>query len=329
MHMHASENYARRPRHGSLVRIALRACAALPLACVDADAADATASTAPPATVELSAGQAAAVAVATLGTHAFPIVRDEIGAIAAPEDLAVIQAESALLAAASADTVATGELARATTLAVGDGVSRRELEQAAADRTAADAALAAARAALRALGVADAQMQRLLGLGQVDEATLPGERWVGVAVLEADAPLIRVGQAAEVRVAAFPGSVFAGAVRRAYASVDPLLHRMTARVAVADPAGELLPGMLAEVRITIRAPLVAPAIPERGVVREGDGSWTAWTTSDGRRCTQRAIQPGMRDGAWVQVVSGLALGERVVSDGALMLDNMLSAGSGD
>jgi len=64
-------------------------------------------------------------------------------------------------------------------------------------------------------------------------------------------------------------------------------------------------------------------------VREGDGTLTAWVTSDGRHFTQRVITTGLLRNGFDQVLSGLQPGERVVAKGAVYLDNMLSAAPDD
>jgi len=73
----------------------------------------------------------------------------------------------------------------------------------------------------------------------------------------------------------------------------------------------------------------ATAIPANGVVREGDGTMTAWVTTDRRHFSQRIIKTGLRTYDRVQVLEGLQRGELVVSDGAVFLSNMLQAPPSD
>jgi cobalt-zinc-cadmium efflux system membrane fusion protein len=83
--------------------------------------------------------------------------------------------------------------------------------------------------------------------------------------------------------------------------------------------------MLANFVIRLQPPTEAIAIPENGVVREGDGSMTAWVTTDRRHFSQRIIKTGLRRDGKVQILEGLQRGELVVSDGAIFLSNMLQA----
>ena len=52
---------------------------------------------------------------------------------------------------------------------------------------------------------------------------------------------------------------------------------------------------------------------------------TAWVTSDGTHFTQRVIHVGLIRDGYVQVTDGLQAGERVVTKGAVFVDNMLAA----
>ena len=148
-------------------------------------------------------------------------------------------------------------------------------------------------------------------------------------VVEADSPLFRVGQRVAVKVMAYPDRVFEGKVSKIYASVDPNTHRVIVRSEIRDPKNELRPGMLANFVIAVQKPVKATAIPANGVVREGDGTMTAWVTTDRRLFLQRIIKTGLRTDDWVQVLEGLQRGELVVSDGAVFLSNMLQAPPSD
>ncbi len=259
--------------------------------------------------------------------HAFPIEKIELGSVAFTEDPAIVQAESTLLGASAILELNRKELGRARQLYGAEGVSAREVEQATSDEQTAAAALAAARIALRALGKSDAQIDRMIATGKIDapRAASEGTQWVEANVFESDISRVHPHQPVQVTVSAYPEQVFTGSVYRIYATVDPNLHRQTVRCEVADPKHELTPGMLATITIELRAPVQALAIPADGVVREGDGTSTAWVTTDRRHFTQRVIETGLREAGEVQVLSGLSAGELVVSEGAIFLDNMVNA----
>ncbi len=278
--------------------------------------------------MDLEPSQLDSIKIAPVGTYAFAIEKEELGSVSFGEDPATVQAESALIGAAATYELNRRELARVRALGPANGVAEKELEQAAADEESAAAALKAARAAGRALGRTDAEIDRMVAAGKIESAPAPA-RWVLAEVLESDCALIRVGQPVKVKVPAYPNRVFTGRVSRIYATLDPALHRLPVRCRVGDPRHELRPGMLASVAIEVHPPVVSVALPADGVVREGDGTMTAWVTADRRRFTQRVVTTGLRENGRVQILAGLKVGELAVTDGAIFLDNMLQAPTGD
>jgi len=282
----------------------------------------------PDASVELSTAQLDAIRVEPVGTHLFPLEREAVGSVTFDEDPAIVQAESALVGAAATFDLSRKTLARARDLYGTDGgLAQRDLEQAMSDHQTAAAELSAARAAVRALGKTNAQIDRMIATGKTESA--PTAKWALANVAETDSPLLRVGQPVSARVAAYPDRVFSGKVAKIYATVDANTHRVTVRSEIADPEDELRPGMLASVVIQVREPVAATAIPVNGVVREADGSMTAWVTTDRRRFVQRTVQLGQQRDGFDQVVDGLRPGELAVTDGAIFLSNLLNAPPGD
>jgi multidrug efflux pump subunit AcrA (membrane-fusion protein) len=150
-------------------------------------------------------------------------------------------------------------------------------------------------------------------------------KWLLANVPESDVPLYRPGQPVKATVAAWPDQVFEGKVIKVYPDVDPNTHRVTVRCQLSDRRNVLRAGMLADFAIRIQNPVQTLAIPANGVVREGDGTLTAWVTTDRTHFTQRVIKIGLQEQDMDQVLNGLKAGELVVTDGAVFLDNMLQA----
>jgi cobalt-zinc-cadmium efflux system membrane fusion protein len=271
----------------------------------------------------------------------------------------LIQAESTLIGAAATYELTTKELTRARDLySAGDGVPQRELEQATSDQQTADGALKAARDAVRVFGKSEAEMDRIVSTRKIDPALVvpspisgqitsfngppgllvqPGNppapytvtdvsiKWMLADAVESDIPLFHIGQPVQVRVMAYPDRVFHGKISKIYAVVDPNTHRATIRSEIADPRNKLRPGMLANFVIRVQNPVEAAAIPANGVVRETDGTMTAWVTTDRHRFVQRVVHTGLRSGDQVQILDGAQKGELVVTDGAVFLSYMLQA----
>jgi multidrug efflux pump subunit AcrA (membrane-fusion protein) len=154
-------------------------------------------------------------------------------------------------------------------------------------------------------------------------------KWLLASVPEADGPLYHPGQPVKATVAAYPDAMFEGKVEKIYSDVDINTHRVTVRCVISDKKNLLHAGMLADFTIRVQKSVQSIAIPANGVVREGDGTMTAWVTSDRSHFIQRVIKIGMQEDRMDQILDGLQPGELVVTDGAIFIDNLLQAPPND
>jgi multidrug efflux pump subunit AcrA (membrane-fusion protein) len=154
-------------------------------------------------------------------------------------------------------------------------------------------------------------------------------KWMTANVPESDSTAFQVGQAVKVTVMAYRGRVFEGKIIKIYPTIDANTHRVMIRSEVADPGNELRSGMLAEFVARLQEQKESTALPADGVVREADGTMTAWVTSNRHRFVQRTIKTGLREENLVQILAGLQRGELAVSEGAVFLSNMLNAPPSD
>jgi cobalt-zinc-cadmium efflux system membrane fusion protein len=277
----------------------------------------------------------------------------------------LVQAESTLIAAAATFDLTSRALVRAQKLydtrGTG-GIAEKDLDQAVSDKQAAEGALRAARDAVRVFGKTEAEINTMVALRQVDAVLVvnspitgritardaqpgllvqPGNApapysiadistmWMLANVPEIDSSDIKVGQEVRVSVMADPGQVYEGKITTLGATVDASLHTLLVRSEIQDPRHGLRPGMFANFVILTGAPVTAPAVPFDGIVREGDGTMTAWVTTDRRHFTQREVKIGLQRDGYDQILDGLTRGELVVTEGALFLDNMLTASPTD
>ena len=226
------------------------------------------------------------------------------------------------------------------------------LDQAASGQQTAQGAIVAARNTLKTFGKSDEEIDKLIIERRADAALVvkspisgiivsraaapglyvqPGVApapyaisdtstlWLYANVLEEDAPLIRVGQKIEAQVAALPDAIFYGKISVVGAALDPVTRRLVARCEIADPSHLLRAGMFANVSIKVGDVYRAPATPASAIYREGDGQLTVWTTKDDRRFTRKYVKIGESQDGFVQIMSGLKMGDKVVSDGGLIL----------
>jgi cobalt-zinc-cadmium efflux system membrane fusion protein len=277
----------------------------------------------------------------------------------------LVQAESTLIAAAGVFELTSRALSRAQKLYATQGtggIAQKDLDQATSDKQSAEGALKAARDAVRVFGKTEAEIDGIVAERRIDPQLVvkspitgkitarnaqpgllvqPGNApapytvsdlstmWMVANVPESDSSSIKVGQTVQVSVMANPGQVYDGKITTLGATVDPNLHTLLVRSEVKDPRHELRPGMFASFTIDTGDPVTATAIPVNGVVREGDGTMTVWVTTNRHRFTQRQVKVGLQHDGYDQILEGLAQGELVVTDGAVFLDNMLTASPTD
>jgi cobalt-zinc-cadmium efflux system membrane fusion protein len=272
----------------------------------------------------------------------------------------LLQAESTLIAAAGVLELNSKNLARLRDLFTTRAVSQHDVEQAASDQQTAEGNLRAARDAVRLFGKTDADIDTIILKRSADPTLVvpspitgritarhgapglyvqPGNEpapytvadintmWMLANVTETDSPAFRVGQQVKVKVTALPGRMFDGKITTVAASVDPNTRRVLVRSEVKDPQHALRSGMFADFVISVGAPVRSPAIALDGVVREGDGTMTAWITADRRHFSRRTVTIGQERDGYRQILSGVQVGELVATEGALFLSNTLSTAS--
>src|SRR5882762_2462021 len=272
----------------------------------------------------------------------------------------LLQAESTLVSAGGTLNLTTRALERAKQLYEVQGVAQKDVDQAITEQQAAEGALKAARDAARIFGKADAEIDRIVAERKVDSVLAvhspitgrvtarnaapglfvqPGNApapytvsdistmWMLANVAETDFPILQLGQELAVDVKAYPGRLFHGKIVNIGASVDPNTRRLLVRSEVRDPKHELRPGMFATFLIHTGRAMRSTAVPLAGVVRESAGTMTVWVTTDRKRLVRRTVRVGLQQDGLHQILEGLKPGELVATDGALFLNNALTAAS--
>jgi cobalt-zinc-cadmium efflux system membrane fusion protein len=271
----------------------------------------------------------------------------------------LLQAESTLLASAGVLELQKKTLARVTNLSKQGGMAQREVDQATSDQQTAEGAFKAAKDSVRIFGKSDTEIDQIVINRKVESTlvvpspiagrivtrnaapgflTQPGSSpppfqiadvstmWMIANVVETDAPAYKLGQEVEVRVPAYPDKVFKGHVTNLSPMIDPNSRRQVVRSEIEDPEHLLRSGMYASFVIRVGHPVTSPAIPADGVVREGDGTNSVWSTTDRRHFVKRTVNIGIRQDDWVQILDGIQPGEVVVNEGAVFLSNKLLLG---
>lgn len=238
---------------------------------------------------------------------------------------AVAEAEASLANARSderrAHTVASGVISQQT-------IEQRETQV----KTSA-AKLASARALLEETKTRLAQTEivapadaivasRSVALGQVVQAgtelfRLIQDGRIEVNALVPEADIFRVHPQQSARIVDPTGRVTHAAVRLVAAVVDDRTRLGTVRVALPAET-RLKPGMFVRVEIDAGS-TTALTIPLKALVwREGRAA--VFTVTDGGTATLRTVKAGRMTRSSVEVVQGLATGERIIVEGAGLLN---------
>lgn len=260
-------------------------------------------------------------------------------------------ARSAYAQAQTELALTAGNFDRIRGLVAGGSLARKEELQARAEHDKARAALNAAAAKLRALGVdpgargtgtlalavpfAGSVVEKTAVLGEHTQAyqALFGigdlsSLWIQADLYERDLGSVVVGAPAMVSVAAFPSKSFTGKVTYVSSALDRETRTAKARIEVANPDEALKPGMFATAAVSTSAPEPVLQVPETALVLV-QGQMTAFVSAC-EGFEPRPVETAARHGGQIIVTSGLEPGDEVVVAGAYALKaRLLKAQIGD
>lgn len=147
----------------------------------------------------------------------------------------------------------------------------------------------------------------------------PERLWLEAKVFESDAAAVAGTPGASFTVAGiereFTTDEATGRLVAVGAVIDPLTRTVPVVFEFANPGGVLKPGMFAKVNLYTGETVRGLAVPESAVI-DDNGKSTVFVMDGGESFFKRRIRPGVRSGGFVQVLDGVADGERVVSRGA-------------
>ncbi len=161
----------------------------------------------------------------------------------------------------------------------------------------------------------DANLFKIIDLSRV---------WIDANVFEKDLERVRPGQAVKVTVPAFPESSFYGRVILINSLVDPETRTLSVRTEVPNGDGRLKPDMFANVQIITVSHVSAISIPLAAVL--DDGGKSVVFVADGNEYKKKEVALGLKSDDRVEVVTGLAVGDKVVVKGNYLLMEQSKAG---
>lgn len=152
-----------------------------------------------------------------------------------------------------------------------------------------------------------------------------GTVWVNAEVPEAQAGLVSIGAPVEARTSAFPDRVLKGAVAAILPDVNTQTRTLKARVVVANPGGQLRPGMFANLTFHTSATTAREVllIPTESLIRTGRRSVVIIANADGG-LRPVEVEVGREAGDRTEIRKGLEAGQKVVVSGQFLIDSEAS-----
>ena len=143
--------------------------------------------------------------------------------------------------------------------------------------------------------------------------------WVLAAVYEYEVPFVKVGQPATMTLSYLPGKVLRGRVGLVYPVLDAATRTVQVRLEFPNPGLQLKPEMYADVELEsdLGQRLV---VPETAVLATGKRDIVFLDRGDGT-FEPREVRLGLRLPKAVEILAGLAEGERIVTSGNFLVDS--------
>ena len=138
-----------------------------------------------------------------------------------------------------------------------------------------------------------------------------------VPVPETLLSLVRIGLPINLTIDALPGQTFSGTVHAIDPVVDPVSRNVRVRARIANPKGQLKPGMFARAKADLGGKTRAILLPEQVIVPKSDGSYVFLAVNG--KAELRKVVLGKREPGRVEIVSGVKAGDTVVLDGQIKL----------
>jgi membrane fusion protein, copper/silver efflux system len=215
--------------------------------------------------------------------------------------------------------------------------------------------LSAAKERLRLWDVSDAQINEVLTTGRpmrtvtltapasgfvIDKKVVEGQSiqagaelytiadlsdvWIEAQLREEDAGRVGIGATARLQFTSYPGQPFTGRVTY----IDPMLgeqaRTVKARITVPNSDGRIKPGMYATV-ILNSSTQSALTVPRSAVVQTGERALVFVDLGNGRLNAQ-TVRLGRTGGDYLEVLSGLTSGQRVVTSAQFLIDSESNLG---
>lgn len=147
--------------------------------------------------------------------------------------------------------------------------------------------------------------------------------WILADIYEQDLPRVHKGMKAQVEVAPYPREMFAATLAEIFGVVDARTRTVKARLEVQNPSGKLKPEMFASVHLMTELGGSTIKVPASAMLGETEKHFVFVALNDST-FERREVRTGVETREIVEVLDGLATGERIVTRGGFFLKSELA-----
>jgi Cu(I)/Ag(I) efflux system membrane fusion protein len=144
--------------------------------------------------------------------------------------------------------------------------------------------------------------------------------WLMVDIFERQADWVQTGQRAEATLPFMPGKSWEGKVEYVYPSLDASTRSLKVRLRFDNFEEELKPNMYADVTIYAKPKRDVLTIPREALIRTGNEKRVVVALGEGKFIPM-PVSTGMETDDRVEVLSGLADGDEVVTSSQFLIDS--------
>jgi Cu(I)/Ag(I) efflux system membrane fusion protein len=139
-------------------------------------------------------------------------------------------------------------------------------------------------------------------------------------VFEQDLSLVRIGTRVSITVSVYSDKAFPGEVTFIYPTLNTETRTARVRIELANPQGQLKPGMYGTVQIEAGPKREVVTVPDSAVIDSGTRQVVLVALGEGR-FEPRDVKLGSRVEGFVEVLSGVKDGETVVTRANFLIDS--------
>lgn len=143
--------------------------------------------------------------------------------------------------------------------------------------------------------------------------------WIIADVFEQDIGLVKSGAKVQIRINAYPGKIFDGAITYIYPTLKTETRTVPVRVELANRGQLLKPGMFAQMELAVGAKAKVVTVPVSAVIDSGTRRIVLVQHKEGRY-EPREVKTGARSDDYVEVLEGVKDGEEVVVAANFLID---------